>query len=87
MKEIKMFMFFFSSRRRHTRFLHTYVPGSCSCFYCSCSCLMIDEKLQPDEADKCDYFYVPCFFVGDEKVHEGTVDEEKVRAVFEKAAE
>ncbi len=48
---------------------------------------MIDEKLQPEEADKCDYFYVPCFFVGDEKVHEGAVDAEKVKAVFEKAAE
>ncbi len=22
---------------------------------------MIDEKLQPEEADKFDYFYVPCF--------------------------
>lgn len=32
---------------------------------------MIEESEQPALADKFDYYYVPTFYVGDEKVHEG----------------
>ncbi len=45
----------------------------------------IDEKLDPETADKFDYYYVPTFFVGDEKLHEGAATKEKVRAVLESA--
>lgn len=45
----------------------------------------IDEKLNPETADKFDYYYVPTFFVGDEKLHEGAATKEKVRAVLESA--
>ena len=86
MKEIKMFMFescpHCAKARKIISLLHDSNPE-----YKKIPFVMIDEKLQPEVADKYDYYYVPCFFVGDEKVHEGTVDEEKVRAVFEKAAE
>lgn len=48
---------------------------------------MIDERVHPDIADQYDYFYVPTFYVGDEKVHEGPADETDVKAVFEAALE
>lgn len=32
---------------------------------------MIEESEHPALADKFDYYYVPTFYVGDEKVHEG----------------
>ena len=37
----------------------------------------------PDElADKYDYYYVPCFFAGDEKIAEGAPTEENVAKAF-----
>ena len=86
MKEIKMFMFESCPHCAKARKIISSLLDS-NPEYKKIPFVMIDEKLQPEEAEKCDYFYVPCFFVGDEKVHEGTVDEEKVRAVFERAAE
>lgn len=86
MKEIKMFMFESCPHCAKARKIMSSLLES-NPEYKEIPLVMIDEKLQPEVADKYDYYYVPCFFVGDEKVHEGTVDEEKVRAVFEKAAE
>jgi glutaredoxin len=45
----------------------------------------IDERAEPDYAEKFDYYYVPTFFVGDEKVHEGVPSKESVMNVFVKA--
>ena len=45
----------------------------------------IDEKKEPEYADKFDYYYVPTFYVGEEKVHEGAATLEKIRAVLDKA--
>lgn len=46
----------------------------------------IDERKHPEIADKYDYYYVPTFYVGAEKVHEGAATRDKVEAVFMKAA-
>jgi len=45
----------------------------------------IDERIHPDIADKYDYYYVPTFYVGDEKMHEGAVSPDKIRRVFDAA--
>ncbi|MDR2175905.1 MAG: thioredoxin family protein [Synergistaceae bacterium] len=42
----------------------------------------IDETKDPDFAGKFDYYYVPTFFVGDEKLHEGVPSKEAVEKVF-----
>ncbi len=47
----------------------------------------VDETLDPDTADAYDYYYVPTFFVDDEKVHEGAASREDIRRVFEMAME
>jgi glutaredoxin len=46
---------------------------------------MTDEKKDPEYADKFDYYYVPTFYVGEEKVHEGIANFEIINSVFEKA--
>ncbi len=42
----------------------------------------IDEKLDPQTADKYDYWYVPTFFVDGKKVHEGDLTKEQMENVF-----
>ncbi len=46
---------------------------------------MIDERKQPDVAEKYDYYYVPTFYVGEEKVHEGHAEMADVKKVFQAA--
>ena len=48
---------------------------------------MIDETLDPDTADKYDYYYVPTYYVDEEKVHEGEATKDDIRRVFEAAEE
>lgn len=48
---------------------------------------MIDERKQADVADQYDYYYVPCFYIDGEKVHEGAADEADVKAVLDAALE
>ena len=45
----------------------------------------IEETVHPEIADKYDYYYVPTYYVGDEKRHEGAASIEKIRAVFDAA--
>jgi glutaredoxin len=42
----------------------------------------IDENKEADYAAKFDYFYVPTFYVGEEKLHEGVPTREAVEKVF-----
>lgn len=48
---------------------------------------IIDETVHPDIADKYDYYYVPTYYVGDTKVHEGVASLEIVRGVYRRAIE
>ncbi len=48
---------------------------------------VIDETLEPEIADRYDYYYVPTFYVDKEKVHEGAATKDDVRRVFEAAEE
>ena len=46
---------------------------------------IIDESAHPDVANRHDYYYVPTFFVGDRKLHEGAASLKKIRRVFDAA--
>jgi len=46
---------------------------------------LIDENKQPDIANQYDYYYVPCYFIDDRKVHEGVASKEIVRQVLDQA--
>ena len=45
----------------------------------------IDEGEQPALADSYDYYYVPCYFLGREKLHEGRCTKEQIRQVLDRA--
>ena len=46
---------------------------------------IIDEKQQSELADQHDYYYVPTYYVGDDKIHEGAASLEIVKNVFDTA--
>ena len=45
----------------------------------------IDENQHPEIASQYDYYYVPTFYVGERKVHEGASKPEDVKRVFDEA--
>lgn len=47
----------------------------------------VDENLDPETADAYDYYFVPTYYVDDEKVHEGAASREDIHRVFERAME
>ncbi len=48
---------------------------------------IIDEGKEPELADKYDYYYVPTFYIADEKVHEGGIYPPEVKEILTKALE
>lgn len=44
---------------------------------------MVEERQEKEYADSFDYFYVPCYYIGKEKIAEGSIDKEGVRNVFD----
>ena len=53
--------------------------------YMSLEIEKIDEVEHPEIANKYDYYFVPAFYVGEEKLHEGAATLKKIRRVFETA--
>ena len=47
---------------------------------------VIDELEQPALADRYDYYYVPSYFIGSEKLHEGAVTRQQVEQPLRQAA-
>ncbi|MEF9967232.1 MAG: thioredoxin family protein [Longicatena sp.] len=45
----------------------------------------IEEQDEEEKTKGYDYWYVPTYFVDDEKIHEGVPTLEKIQAVLEKA--
>ncbi len=43
---------------------------------------LIEESEQSEVADRYDYYYVPCFYLGEEKLHEGGIYKEEVEALL-----
>lgn len=43
----------------------------------------IEESENLSYADAYDYYYVPCFFDGEKKVHEGIASKEIIRRIFD----
>ncbi len=48
---------------------------------------IIDEGKEPELADKYDYYYVPTFYFGQEKIHEGGILPDEVKEILTKALE
>lgn len=45
----------------------------------------VDESSEKARAAKYDYWFVPCFYLGEQKLHEGHAEKEDVKAVLERA--
>jgi glutaredoxin len=43
---------------------------------------IIDESAEPELANSYDYYYVPTYYLGREKLHEGIVDKETVERIL-----
>jgi hypothetical protein len=46
---------------------------------------IIDEGKEPDIASQYDYYYVPSYYIKEEKLHEGVATKDIVRQVFDKS--
>lgn len=46
---------------------------------------MVEERQEKALADSYDYYYVPCYYIGQEKIAEGGIDKDGVKAVFDEA--
>ena len=46
---------------------------------------IIDEVEQPELANTFDYYYVPTYYIDEDKVHEGVASFEIVKKVFDEA--
>jgi len=44
---------------------------------------VVDEAVERALADRYDYYYVPCFFLGDRKLHEGAATLDKIKGVLD----
>lgn len=53
--------------------------------YAELSLVKIDEVEEPELADQYDYYYVPTYYIGTQKVHEGAASPEQIEAVFAQA--
>ncbi|HNX15158.1 MAG TPA: thioredoxin family protein [Oscillospiraceae bacterium] len=45
----------------------------------------IEERENAALANRYDYYYVPCFWLGTQKLHEGAAAKEKLRGILEEA--
>lgn len=55
--------------------------------YSALSIKEIDEEKEAELANTFDYYYVPTFYVGGEKLHEGLPSKEAVKEVLDAALE
>lgn len=46
---------------------------------------IVDEALEADYAEQFDYYYVPSYYMGGVKLHEGAAKKDDIRRVFDAA--
>jgi glutaredoxin len=84
MKEVKMFIF---EACPHCKKAFSLMEEICNerPEYKTVKIEIIDEKKEADYAAKFDYYYVPTFYVGGEKMHEGPPTKDAVEKVYAEA--
>ncbi|NLM34357.1 MAG: glutaredoxin [Clostridiales bacterium] len=55
--------------------------------YANIQIKIIDEGKEPEIANQYDYYYVPTYYIGKEKLHEGAAKKEIIQKIFDKALE
>jgi len=84
---VKEVTLFYMRGCSHCKLARAYMKQLCAenPDYAQIPVRLVEERLKKKEADQYDYFYVPAFYLGQQKLSEGSVDKEGVRAVFEAA--
>ena len=84
MKEVKMFMF---EGCPHCKKAFLLMEEICNEHpeYKAVKIETIDEKKQEEYAAQFDYYYVPTFYVGGVKIHEGSPTKEAIEKVYAEA--
>jgi glutaredoxin len=44
---------------------------------------IVDELIEVERADSFDYYYVPTFYLGEKKIHEGGIYQNEVKVLFD----
>ena len=44
---------------------------------------IVDELVEVERADSFDYYYVPTFYLGEKKLHEGGIYKDEVKALLD----
>jgi glutaredoxin len=86
MKDVTLFMFEGCPHCRRARELLDDILAEHS-EYAQVPLAMIDERLHPEIAEKHDYYYVPAFYAGEEKMMEGVPSRQAIEKVFARALE
>ena len=84
MKEVKMFMFAACPHCKRAREMMNEIFAE-DPEYTRVPLTIIDETKNPEIADQYDYYYVPTFYTGEEKIMEGVPTKEAIEKVFAKA--
>ena len=84
MKEVKMFMM---ATCPHCKRAFSMMEELCAEHpeYKGVKVETIDETERPDYAEQFDYYYVPTFYVGDEKMCEGVPSKDAIDKVYQEA--
>jgi glutaredoxin len=81
MKEVKMFLMETCPHCKKALALMEEICGEHP-EYRGVAVKRIDETKESEYANTFDYYYVPTYFVGDEKVHEGVPSKEAIEKVY-----
>ena len=84
MKEVKMFMFEECPHCQRVQEMIIEIFAEHP-EYVEVPFTVIDERKNPEIAEEYDYYYVPTFYTGDEKMMEGVPSKEAIEKVFAKA--
>ena len=83
---MKELLFFYMNGCPHCRKAETYLSELMKeKKYANVKIRRVEERKEKELADSYDYWYVPSFFLGKDKLHEGTPTKEQIQAVLDAA--
>lgn len=84
MKEVTLF---YLESCPHCKRARGYMQELCeeNADYAKIPVKMVEERQEKALADSFDYYYVPCYYIGESKLAEGVIDKDGVKKVLDEA--
>ena len=84
---MKKLTYFYLPSCPHCRIANRCLEDLCAedSRYANVEIQRVDESAEKALAAKYDYWFVPCFYLGDEKIHEGHAEMADVKKVLDRA--